>query len=80
MISRLIVGLGLTLATVDAASAKLLSDKERARAQAEHLCYDDVQKLCNADIPNETKIAACMKVHHAQLSPGCRKVFDAGAE
>ena len=78
MASRLIVGLLLTLASVDFASARMMSDKERMRAQAEHLCYNDVQTLCNADIPDETKIAACMKVHHAQLSPGCRKVFDSG--
>jgi hypothetical protein len=78
MISRLIAGLLLTLALVDVASAKQMSDKERARAQAEHLCYDDVQKLCNADIPDEARIAACMKIHRAELSPGCRKVFDSG--
>ena len=78
MTSRLIAGALLMLAGAGVASAKPMSDKERMRAQAEHLCYDDVQRLCNADIPDETKIAACMKVHHAQLSPGCRKVFDAG--
>ena len=48
------------------------------RQQAEHLCYNDVQKLCNAEIPDEARIEACMGVHRAQLSPGCRKVFDAG--
>ena len=78
MTSRLIAGLLLTLAATDLASAKQMSDKERMRAQAEHLCYGDVQKLCNADIPDETKITACMGVHRAQLSSGCRKVFDAG--
>ena len=76
--TRLTLAILLTLATVDIASAKMVSDKERARAQAEHLCYNDVQKLCNPEIPDEGKIAACMKVHRAELSPGCRKVFDAG--
>ena len=74
----LVIGVLCALVSVDAASAKMISDRERARQQAEHLCYDDVQKLCSADIPNETKIEACMKVHRAQLSPGCRKVFDTG--
>ena len=55
-----------------------MSDRERARAQAEHLCYNDVQKLCNPEIPDEAKIAACMKFHRTELSRGCRKVFDAG--
>lgn len=78
MISRLIAGLLLTLAATDLASAKQMSDKERMRAQAEHLCYNDVQKLCSDAIPDEDKVKACMKVHRAQLSPGCRKVFEAG--
>lgn len=80
MTSRLIIGLLLTLATADAASAKIMSEREHKRAQAEHLCYDDVQKLCNADIPDEKKIASCMKVHRAQLSAGCRKAFDTGVD
>ncbi len=78
MKTKLIVGVLMMLATSDAASARMVSDKERMRQQAEHLCYNDVQTLCNADIPDETKIEACMKVHHAQLSAGCRKVFDSG--
>lgn len=78
MALRLIAGLLLTLASVDIASAKMMSDKERRRAEAEHLCYNDVQKLCNAEIPDEARITACMKVHRAELSPGCRKVFDSG--
>ena len=76
--TRLTLAILLTLATTDLASARMMSDKERARAQAEHLCYNDVQKLCNPEIPDEVKIAACMKVHRTELSPGCRKVFDAG--
>ena len=78
MTARLIAGMLMVLAGAGVASAKPMSEKERMRARAEHLCYGDVQKLCDADIPDETRIAACMKVHRAQLSPGCRKVFDAG--
>ena len=80
MTSRLIVGLLLTLAATDLASAKQMSDKERMRAQAEHLCYGDVQKLCNDAIPDEDKIKACMQVHHADLSPACAKIYDQGID
>lgn len=78
MTTKLIVGMLLTLATVDAASAKMMTDRQRLRAQAQHDCYGDAQKLCGDAIPDETKTAACMKVHRAQLSPACRKDFDAG--
>ena len=79
MIARTLVAVGVLLyAALPAAAAKAPSDAELMRQQAEHLCYDDVQKLCNDSIPDEDKIKACMKVHHAQLSPGCAKVFDQG--
>ncbi len=78
MTTRLMLGLLIVMAGLDTASARMVSDKERMRQQAEHLCYNDVQRLCNAEIPDEARIEACMKVHRAQLSPGCRKVFDTG--
>ncbi len=74
----LILGAMMVLISVEGASAKMMSDRERARAEAEHLCYDDVQRLCGSDIPNETKIEACMSRKRAKLSPGCRKVFESG--
>ena len=61
-----------------ASAAGPMSDRERMRAQAEHDCYDDVQKLCSDVTDDEDKVKACMKTHHAQLSPKCAKAFDAG--
>ena len=78
MTTRLIAVVLLTLATADAASAKMVTDMQRMRAQAQHDCYGDAQKLCGDAIPDETKVAACMKVHRAKLRPACRKDFDAG--
>ena len=59
-------------------AASMVSDKERMRQQAEHVCYNDVQKLCNDAIPDEDKIKACMQVKHASLSPDCAKIYDQG--
>ena len=78
MNKRLIIGVVTMLMCIEPAFARKISDDERLRQQAEHLCYDDVQKLCAADIPDEAKITACMKVKRAELSPACRKVFDHG--
>ena len=58
------------------ASAEITTDTVRQRAQ--QACYDDVTKLCNADIPDEAKITACMERNKTQLSPGCLKIFNAG--
>ncbi len=63
-----------------ALAAKLPSDATRLRQQAEHVCYGDVQKLCNDAIPDEDKIKTCMQAHHAQLSPACVKIYDQGLD
>ena len=59
-------------------AATQMTDKEKIRAQAEHDCYDDVQKLCSDVTSDEEKVKSCMKAHHAQLRPKCAKDFDAG--
>ncbi len=65
---------GLALLAPSLASAEITTDT--VRQKAEQACYDDVNKLCADAIPNEEKIKACMQVHHAQLSPKCRSIFD----
>ena len=79
MMSRTLIAAALLASSVLPALASTFpSDATRLREQAEHLCYGDVQKLCNDAIPDEDKIKACMKVHHAQLSPACAKIYDQG--
>ncbi len=67
----------LTIAT-PLTAATLPTAKEKLRAEAEHVCYDDAQKLCPDAVPDEVKVTACMKAKKASLSPACRKVFDRG--
>ncbi|MBE7204026.1 MAG: hypothetical protein INR70_40395 [Parafilimonas terrae] len=59
-------------------AAKPMKDKDRLRAEAEHLCYDDVMKLCPDNTDDDEKTKGCMKSKRAELSPDCRKVFDKG--
>ena len=68
----------LLLTTGATLASSLPSDQERLRAQAEHDCFDDVQKLCSDVTSDEGKVESCMKAHHAQLGPTCAKDFDAG--
>ncbi|RYB05611.1 hypothetical protein [Lichenibacterium ramalinae] len=75
--AALAVGLLVALAG-PALAAKPLSDAARLRQQAEHVCYNDVQKLCADAIPDEDKIKTCMQVKHASLSPDCAKIYDQG--
>jgi hypothetical protein len=42
-------------------------------------CTPDVFRLCGSEIPNVTKIVACLKEKKAQLSPACKTVMSAPA-
>ncbi|MGI4765130.1 MAG: hypothetical protein ACRYGP_08720 [Janthinobacterium lividum] len=65
-------------AVAPALAAGPMTDKEQKRAQAEHDCYDDAQKLCSDVTSDEEKVKTCMRAHHAQLSPQCAKAFGKG--
>lgn len=68
----------LAASGMPALSARAVSDAVRLRQEAEHVCYPDVQKLCNDVIPDEDKIKSCMQRRHAELSGACAKVYDQG--
>ena len=39
-------------------------------------CTPDVFRLCSADIPNVTRITACLRREKPRLSAGCQTVFN----
>ena len=77
---RIVVCVSLVIASTGVASAKQMNDRERLRAEAEHICYDDVQRLCGDFIPDEDQIKTCMGKKRAQLSAPCGKIYDKGIE
>ena len=40
------------------------------------MCTGDAFRLCSSEIPNISKITACMMKQRASLSSGCRAVMD----
>ena len=77
-LSVCLLGIALVVACSGPASAR--SKAPTLREEAEHICYNDVTTLCNDVVPDEDKIRVCMAAKRAQLSPGCRKVFDQGVK
>src|SRR6267154_2805821 len=45
-------------------------------AEAQQMCTGDAFRLCSSEIPNISKITACMIKQRANLSSGCRTVLD----
>lgn len=46
-----------------------------ARARQEHDCTDDALRLCQTEIPDETRIENCLVRQRPNLSPACRAWF-----
>jgi len=46
-------------------------------AEAANLCRGDAFRLCLSDIPDRERITACMQRRKAELSSGCKTVFNA---
>lgn len=55
------------------AFARIHQPSLRDREQA--ACYNDAMRLCKDAVPNEAKIARCMRAKIAQVSTGCRRYF-----
>ncbi len=47
------------------------------REQEQAWCQNDALRLCNAEIPDAARVAACLRANRASLSPDCKKVFPA---
>ena len=78
ILKRTSLSVAVLLLVATPSLAKMRSEKDRLRAEAEHACYTDAKTLCPDAIPDEAKVTACMTVKRAQLSPACGKVFDRG--
>jgi hypothetical protein len=66
----LIVALTFSTASVTAQEGGHKGTKDEQEA-----CTPDVYKFCEAAIPDEDRIVACLKANLKVLSPQCRKVI-----
>jgi hypothetical protein len=66
---RLALAVAVSLVSLSSANAMQASAQQRAA------CTPDVWRLCAGEIPNVSKIIACMQKKRDQLSPACSAVF-----
>jgi hypothetical protein len=55
------------------------SQEVRGSLQQQLACTPDVLSLCGDQIPDTNRIVACLRQNTAQLSDGCRAVFESNA-
>jgi hypothetical protein len=68
----------ITLALAIAASFSAVSSTAgfAFSSEAQQMCTGDAFRLCGSEIPNISKITACMIKKKSDLSAGCRTVMD----
>jgi hypothetical protein len=44
-------------------------------SEAQQMCSGDAMRLCSSEIPDISRITACMVRNRAHVSPGCRAVM-----
>src|SRR5436309_10767348 len=66
-----VVLLGVSLLGASSASAQ----DYRGTADQQSACMSDVFRLCSSDIPDVSRIVACLKRERPRLSDGCRSAF-----
>jgi hypothetical protein len=74
--SKTIRQAGLVLAFAVSFSALSSSSSFAFSAEAQQMCTGDAFRLCGSEIPDVSKITACMMQKRASLSTGCRTVMD----
>ena len=74
--SKTIRQAGLIAAFAVSVSALSSTSSFAFSAEAQQMCTGDAFRLCSSEIPNISKITACMMKNRSSLSAGCRTVMD----
>ncbi len=75
-LTRTIRQAGIVLAFAVSFSALSATSSFAFSSEAQQMCTGDAFRLCSDEIPNISKITACMMKKRASLSTGCRAVMD----
>lgn len=76
---RIVLSLAVAIAGMGAVSTAS-SQEYRGTWEQQMACTPDVWRLCGDQIPDVSRIVACLRQNTPQLSPNCRAVFESSAE
>ncbi|MCS3728554.1 hypothetical protein [Bradyrhizobium betae] len=72
---RIALGVALAIGGIVAQSAAF-AEEYRGTMEQQMACTPDVWRLCSDQIPDVSRITACLQQNTPQLSSGCRAVFE----
>ena len=72
---RIVLGLAVAIGGT-AVIAPASSQEYRGTWEQQMACTPDVWRLCGEQIPDVSRIVACLRQNTPQLSNGCRAVFE----
>jgi hypothetical protein len=75
-LTRTIQRAGCALAFAVAFSALSATSSLAFSPEAQQMCTGDAFRLCGSEIPDVSRITACMMKKRASLSTGCRAVME----
>jgi hypothetical protein len=76
---RIVLGLAIAIGGTGVI-APASSQEYRGTWEQQMACTPDVWRLCGDQIPDVSRIVACLRQNTPQLSSNCRAVFESSAE
>src|SRR5438093_6204777 len=76
---RIVLGLAVAIAGIGTV-APASSQEYRGTWEQQMACTPDVWRLCGDQIPDVSRIVACLRQNTPQLSSNCRAVFESQAD
>ena len=76
---RIVLSLAVAIAGIGVI-APASSQEYRGTWEQQMACTPDVWRLCGEQIPDVSRIVACLRQNTPQLSRDCRAVFESSAE
>ncbi|QHO71893.1 hypothetical protein ACH79_03855 [Bradyrhizobium sp. CCBAU 051011] len=73
---RIVLGLAIAIGGI----APAFSQEYRGTWEQQMACTPDVWRLCGDQIPDVSRIVACLRQNTPQLSSNCRAVFESSAQ
>src|SRR3954451_913079 len=76
---RIVLSIAIVVSSGMAAQHAVLAQEYRGTWEQQMACTPDVWRLCGDQIPDVSRIVACLRQNTPQLSNDCRAVFESQA-